>query len=152
MSWSGGARGRLCGKKRILKDQFNSWAFSFNAGSWRGSLRETLVFQLSFSVTPAQANIFHIFIPTSLLPLSDFNAVKFSKDPPLILLWICVFREVWRRITGATIVLVKENSLQRTLLSTFLKVSAEKAPNDLGASRKYFNFFLYLLSKFQEVL
>lgn len=52
------------------------------------------VFQPSFLVTPAQANLSHIFIPTSLLPLSAFNTVKLSKDPPLILLWIRVFREI----------------------------------------------------------
>lgn len=98
-----------------------------------GAFERHLYFSLHFRWPLLKLTLFLIFIPTSLLPLSNFNTAKFSKDPPLILLWICVFSEVWRRITTVTIVLVKEGSLQRTVLSTLLRVSTEKAPNNLGA-------------------
>lgn len=59
-----------------------------------GALERHLYVSLHFLVTLLKLTFFHIFIPTSLLPFSGSNTVKFSKDHPLILLWICVFREV----------------------------------------------------------
>lgn len=46
-----------------------------------------------FSLTPAHFPVY--LFPHPFFPLSNFNTIKFSKDPLLLLLWIC---RIWRSL------------------------------------------------------